>query len=134
MTSASMSSEAISAAIFCASTSGSSLNIEMLPRPSLISTSRGRIVGSSSGSVLRTLRSGAYRRRDVLRLDQRLLFEHRDVAAAVADQHQQGADRRVAQQLRLDDLVAGHQSMCQRGGAADGQLLEAPPRERDAGR
>ncbi len=55
MTSASMSSDSINAATFWASTSGSSLNIDMFPRPSLINTSNGRTVGSRSSSVFTTL-------------------------------------------------------------------------------
>ena len=55
MTSASMFSASINAATFCASTSGSSLNIEMLPRPSLMRTRSGRMLGSRSSSVFTTL-------------------------------------------------------------------------------
>ena len=71
-------------------------------------------------------------RRHLLRLHQRLLFEHGDVPASIADEDQQGPDGRIPQQLRLDHLVARHEAMRERRCPPHRQLLEPTPGERDA--
>src|SRR4029077_4799105 len=68
-----------------------------------------------------------------LRLEEGLLAEQADVAAAVADQDQQRVPPWVAKPLGFDQLQRGHQTVRERGRAPDIQPLQPALGQVDAG-